>query len=102
MARGASGERFRVWRTRFGDGVMWEKLRWRRCEMARGSESGFLRSSEERDRAIGSGSSGRVWGGAEGSEVEKCLAVKSESGVKRSGGGERLEERRCGRRGGRG
>jgi len=47
---------------------MWEKLRWRRCETERGSESGSLRSSEERECAIGS-----VWG-----SEEKCLVMKSE------------------------
>ncbi|KAK7264480.1 hypothetical protein RJT34_32089 [Clitoria ternatea] len=69
------GERFRVWRIKLGVGVMWEKLRWRRCEMERESESGSLRSSNERDWIIGSGS-GR--GEVEG--FQKCLVMKSEEG----------------------
>lgn len=73
--RPASGERFRVWRIKLGVGVTWEKLRWRRCETARESESGSLRSSEERECAIGS-----VWVWV---SDEKCLVKKSDEGVKR-------------------
>jgi len=47
---------------------MWEKLRLRRCDTERGSESGSLRSSEERECAIGS-----VW-----VSDEKCLFMKSD------------------------
>lgn len=47
---------------------MWEKLRCRRCDTERGSESSSLRSSEEREFAIGS-----VW-----VSDEKCLFKKSE------------------------
>lgn len=61
---------------------MWEKLRWRRCETETGSESGSLMSSEERERAIGSGTSVRVWVEVDGSD-EKCLVVKSEGEMKR-------------------
>ena len=51
---------------------MWEKLKLRHCETERASESGSLRSSEERELAILS-----VW-----VSDEKCLVMKNE-GVKR-------------------
>ena len=50
--RPASGERLSAARTTGGVGTTWEKRRRRRSAMERGSESGSLTSSEERERAI--------------------------------------------------
>lgn len=81
---------------------MCEKLRLRRCETELESESGSLRSSEESERAIGSGSFERVWVGETVSD-EKCRVLKSECGLKRLGDwkwDEKFEEIWCGNRGG--
>lgn len=53
-----SGDRPRAAWTRKGVGTMCEKLRLRRWVIERGSDCGSFRSSNERERAISSGSCG--------------------------------------------
>lgn len=43
--RPASGDWFNTWRRRYGVGLMWEKLRFKRCVSVRGCLDWSLRSS---------------------------------------------------------